>query len=344
MKRNLTLTLLCVLTLTLSAGNPFREVKKYDGKSPRMGRIVYSLPKAEVKIKVTATCTTNKPGPFAQYAERYLADEEAITRESKVWELKDIVVKSYYVADTSRTYIITYETQPINFVSGTSILKSVGNWDIESHNPPSSHNHKTPNLLDSVFHTELLGEETLTSTSIPKMAERAAKQIFQLREARTAILTCDVNHQPDGKATQEILDRINYEERELTALFLGKKITTNTTRCFDIDPTTNKENLIVARMSNIEGIVSADDMIGLPIYANITPSFQTAPTGNKKEKKAHKGYFYNVPGSVEVIIKLSETLITTKTLSIPQNGYATWLLPTTSNILFDKNGAILKLK
>ncbi len=339
MRKTLIFTLMALLSVSIYAGKKGREIKPYDGKTQRMGAMVYALPKTQVQIKITAICTVNKPGPFAQYAERYLADEKAIINASKSWTFDCAGVKEVFVPDSSRMYLISGETQQIEFFDGNMLVSSVGSWEKQC--PKTRHQKDNKEeTVDTLFHTELLGEEALTSTSIPKMAERAAKQIFQLREARMAILSCDVSHQPDGEATKVILERIDREERELTALFIGKKITTRETRCFTVDPSTETHNLIIARMSIIEGIVAADDMIGTPIYVNITPKILTSPTATKKDRKAHKGYFYNVPGSVEIFIRHSDKFSVTRTLDIPQNGYATWLAPSVSNIQFNRNGTI----
>lgn len=325
------------------AGKKTREIKQCNATTPRMGAMVYALPKSHVQIEIEATCTISKPGPFAQYAERYLADDKAITQESKIWRFENARATETFIPDSQRMYLISFESQPVEFIEGTMMISTVGTWDkkLRKVKFPGS---KADEVTDTVFHTELLGEEALTSTSIPKMAERAAKQIFQLREARTAIMTCDVNHQPDGVATKEILERIDREERELTALFLGKKIVTHTKRCFDIDPAAKKQNIIIARMSTLEGIVTADDMIGTPIYVNVTPAILTAPAETKKEQKAHKGYYYNVPGSAVFVIKHGDCFTVTNVLDIPQNGYATWLDPSVSNIQYNSNGTIHRMK
>lgn len=343
MKKTITFTLLALLTLQISAGKPSREVKPYVINSPRMGAMVYALPMTVVEVEINAACTVSKPGPFAQYAERYLADPNAITRESEVWKFESARIIDHPVPDSSRMFVVSGETGEVRFSDNDLLLKSVGCWPADEFKHKGHRHHDTSDV-DTIFHTELLGEECLTSTSIPKMAERAAKQIFQLREARLAILSCDVNHQPDGSATKEILERIDREERELTALFIGKKIVLHSSRCFPVDPSSKKVNLIIARMSTLEGISSADDMIGTPIYVNVIPSMTTAPAETKKDKSARKGYFYNVPGSVEITVRHGDKFSFSRSLKVSQNGYCTWLNPAVSNILFNCNGTIKSLK
>lgn len=346
MKRFLVFAMMALLPIAIFAGKKEREVKKYDKHSPRLGAMVYALPRTHVQIEIKATCTISKPGPFAQYAERFLASYDAIMKESRVWSFQSADIIEKFIVDTAKIYAVTGETEEVEFVDGEEFLKSVGSWEENGHKHAKGHPFKLTNTgtADTTFHIELLGEEALTSTSIPKMAERAAKQIFMLREARMSILSCDVSHQPDGKATKEILKRIDSEEKELTALFMGKKATISKSRRFTVNPSEIKSNLIIARISTIEGITSPEDMIGTPVYVNTNPKIVTAPEETKKARKAHKGYFYNVPGAVRIVIRHGENYTSTHILDIPQNGYATWLAPTVRNILFNSNGTIRKMK
>ena len=49
--------------------------------------ITYSLPKQEVHIRVTATCTQVKAGIFASYAEKYLGVKDAPMDDYVTWQI-----------------------------------------------------------------------------------------------------------------------------------------------------------------------------------------------------------------------------------------------------------------
>ena len=69
----LCLSSLSLFSLAQTSVTPFDASKDY------LNGITYSLPKTELNIVITARCTIEKPGPFYQYAERYLATKNIIT-------------------------------------------------------------------------------------------------------------------------------------------------------------------------------------------------------------------------------------------------------------------------
>lgn len=221
-----------------------------------------------IVMRLQVKCTISKPGMFAEYAERYLGVKDAITRPSTEFALNDIML-------------------------------------YEQGKEPEIKVEKSDTAIR--FNMNCLGEEALQATSIPKMAERVAKQIYQLREARTALITGDMAVLPDGEAMKTMLKRIDREERELVALFIGKQKSYTYYKDIVVTPDEDAAYKVIARFSRLNGIVDADDMIGEPIYMTLTGKRVKAPELTPKQLKKVYEWEY-VKGNVWLKVMFEEKI------------------------------------
>lgn len=332
------------------------SVNYFNANKDYLNGITYSLPKTELNIVITARCTIEKPGPFYQYAERYLATKEIITINNETWQVENIEIKSNAIADPNRTFQVAIDNRGIaNNISfyKNNIIAAINSE--YNHTEVTSNNETDVNSQSSYLNSELsfdysvLNEETLVSTSIPKMAEMIARQIFRIRENRTALLAADLDQLPDGEALKTMLDNLEKEENELLAFFVGKTKTYTITKQFCITPDDDLDHHVIARISTAEGLIEANNVIGEPIYLNVEGTYFNAPPTNPKEEKKPKGFYYNVPGSAIITVEAPE-LTTQNILPIAQFGYTTYLNASITNnkttkITFNPElGTILKIE
>jgi hypothetical protein len=343
----LCLSSLSLFSLAQTSVTPFDASKDY------LNGITYSLPKTELNIVITARCTIEKPGPFYQYAERYLATKNIITINNETWQIDNIEIKSNAIADPNRTFQVANDSRGVannitythdNIIAGINIESDMPNMSDKSENssfliPNSSLN----------FDYSALSEEALVSTSIPKMAEMVARQIYQIRESRTALLTADLDQLPDGDALKTMLAQLDLQETELLAFFVGKTQTYTITKEYRIAPDDDLKQYVIARISTAEGLIESSNVIGEPIYLSIKGTYYNAPLTDPKKEKAPKGFYFNVPGKAEIIVEAPEST-TQATLPIAQFGYITHLNAAITNnkttrITFNPElGTILKIE
>lgn len=328
----LSLISLSVISLAQTSVIPF------DATKDQLNGITYSLPKTELNIIITARHTIEKPGPFYQYAERYLATKEIITINNETWQIDNIEIKSNAIADPNRTFQVAIDNRGIannityahdNIIVGVNLLSDKS--DGSDNSDKSDKFNKTLS-----FDYSVLNEDALVSTSIPKMAEMVARQIYRIRESRTALLTADLEQLPDGEALKTMLTQLDHEEAELLAFFIGKSTTYTVTKEYRITPDDDLKNYVIARISSTEGLTDANNVIGEPIYLNVKGTYYNAPLSDPKQEKAPKGFYYNVPGKAEILIESPE-LTTQTTLPIAQFGYTTHL---NANITNNKTAKI----
>ena len=314
------------------------SVIPFDASKDQLNGITYSLPKTELNIVITARHTIEKPGPFYQYAERYLATKEIITINNETWQIDNIEIKTNAIADPNRTFQVAIDNRGIannitythdNIIVGVNLLSNKS--DRSDKSDKSDKFNKTLS-----FDYSVLNEDALVSTSIPKMAEMVARQIYRIRESRTALLTADLEQLPDGEALKTMLAQLDHEEAELLAFFIGKSTTYTVTKEYRITPDDDLKNYVIARISSTEGLTDASNVIGEPIYLNIKGTYYNAPLTDPKQEKAPKGFYYNVPGKAKILIESPE-LTTQTTLPIAQFGYTTHL---NANITNNKTAKI----
>ena len=310
-------------TLTVFAQT---SVTPFDASKDHLNGITYSLPKTELNIVITARCTIEKPGPFYQYAERYLATKDIITINNETWQIDNIEIKSRAIADPNRTFQVAIDNKGIannityahdNLIAGVNVLSD---WlDKSDESDKSDKSDKTIK-----FDYSVLNEDALVATSIPKMAEMVARQIYHIRESRTALLAADLDQLPDGEALKTMLAQLDKEETELVAFFIGKSTSYTVTKTYNISPEDDLKDHVIARISSAEGLIDANNVIGEPIYLNVEGTYINAPLTDPKKEKAPKGFYYNVPGKAKITVE-SHDFATQTTLPIAQFGYTTYL-------------------
>ena len=315
------------------------SVTPFDASKDYLNGITYSLPKTELNIVITAQCTIEKPGPFYQYAERYLATKDIITINNETWQIDNIEIKSSAIADPNRTFQVAIDNKGIannityandNIIAGVNVLSD---WLDKSDKSDKSDNSQfsifssktqRPSVLNSQFNYSVLNEDALVATSIPKMAEMVARQIYHIRESRTALLSADLDQIPDGEALKTMLAQFDKEEAELVAFFVGKSTSYTITKTYSISPEDDLKDHVIARISSAEGLIDASNVIGEPIYLNVEGTYINAPLTDPKKEKAPKGFYYNVPGKAKITVE-SHDFATQTTLPIAQFGYTTYL-------------------
>ena len=316
MKKLLFLFIFTILALTTKAQSTFSLT---EGQSA----MVYSLPKTEFCIEIETEKTTQKPGVYYRYSERYLATNKVITEEKTNFKLKSIKVKTRAIADSSRTYSFIPNQCLQTFhlsINSQGILCGV-NVNCEQEKPinsavvfPSKETTKTDQLLP-------LGEEYMLAGSEAKLAEGVAKQIYRIRERRLSLLSADVDKLPaDGDSFKTMMDGLNKLERDLTDLFAGKTTMETQSQTINIQPTKALNNKVLFRLSALKGLVAADDLSGVPFYINVLPANITVNPADPKARPEKTALFCVLPAATQLTIGDGINALYSNEFFVPQFG------------------------
>ena len=292
------LALTCSVAATLSAQNINRLEK---GQPAPDGVVVYSLPLTTVRLDVEAVCETYTPGPYCQWAKKYLGidvPQEASTS----YALSRIRMTPYLEADRSCSYVVNLdgmlgEASPASFFEFSSqglLLLSdenkgnVNSWRFPSMAPGSGTlaSEATANLTSTEttlyrsvrtegggYDRVAVRQSQVVEKSTEKKAQEAASMILSLRENRLNIITGNTDATFSGDALRAAVEEIGRLEEEYMRLFTGTVSSSVQAMSFDVVPASGpEEELTMAfRISDSHGLLPPDDITGRPVVMEIVP-------------------------------------------------------------------------
>ncbi|WP_308744410.1 DUF4831 family protein [uncultured Bacteroides sp.] len=302
--------------------------------------VVYSLPKTQIELEIKANKVTYTPGEFSKYADRYLRLNNVSAEPETYWELTSVKVKSVGVPNSEATYFVKLKDKtvaPLMELTENGIVKSIN----VPYSPNSSTKQSTPTtpaLQKKANPRDFLTEEILMASSTAKMAELVAKEIYNIRESKNALLRGQADNTPsDGAQLKIMLDNLNMQEDAMTKMFSG--IQDKEERTFTVRLTPDKEfnNEVAFRFSKKLGVVANNDLAGTPFYISLK-DLKTVkiPQEDGKKKKDLDGIAYNVPGQALVTLTDGKRKLYEDELPVTQFGIIEYLAP----VLFNKNSTI----
>jgi hypothetical protein len=330
--KNLILFISTMLVISLPLKSQF-NISLNKGESA----VVYSLPKTEFCVEIVTEKTTQRPGLFYRYSERYLATKKVITEEKTSFQLKSIKVTARPISDPNRTFPFSPDksVQHIRLtVNSQGILCGV-NVNCEPEKAVEQKAVLTPKEVSKPDVILPLGEDYMMVGSEAKLAEGVAKQIYRIRESRLSLLTADVDKMPaDGASFKSMLEGQDKMERELTEFFLGKTTTETQAQTIVVTPASAINNQVLFRLSAFKGIVAADDLSGVPYYINIVPENSAASQSDTKFKFDKSNLYTLLPVSTQFSINDGINTLYSQQFFVPQFGKP---LPLAENILKQSN-------
>jgi len=311
--------------------------------------VTYFLPKTVLAVHVNYGKTTQKAGPYAQYAEKYLGiKNQSLVPEDRVYyTLNSIRVENKGVVDKDASYLVEFKsktTSPFVYLTEDGLICTINaDYTPESDKPGKTATVAPASELSTTPSHSVFTEEYLQAGSIAKMAEVAAKQIFKLRDSRTNLLTGDVENAPrDGEGMKIVLSNLEAQEKALVELFTGTTSVESFDSDFEVEPHGDIDKNVVFRFSKYLGIVDKDDLSGSPVYINVkrleVPELEEI-TDPKRKAKEPQSIVYNIPGKATVEVLFGVNSMYKNTLSIVQFGTKQILAPS----LFDDKKAPVKI-
>ncbi|NDV81116.1 DUF4831 family protein [Bacteroides sp. 51] len=298
--------------------------------------VVYTLPKTEIKVDIKVTKVTYLPGEFSRYADRYLRLSDVSGEEEQYWELNGITASSVGVPDNENTYFVKMKDKtvaPLMELTEEGLIKSI-NVPISS-KPATKKEQVTPakKRLDP---KDFLTEEILMANSTAKMAELTAKEIYNIRESRNALVRGQADNMPkDGEQLKLMLSSLDEQESAMLELFTGIKNKEEKVFTITLVPNREWDNEVILRFSRKLGVLGANDLAGEPVYLTLK-NLRTVTIPEETKKKDVSGIAYNVPGRASVLILKDKNKMFEGELPVTQFGIVEYLAPA----LFNKNSTI----
>lgn len=237
---------------------------------------LYALPQTVILVEVKLKREINYPGPYKQFAGKFLGTEEVIKNKSVNWEIKSLDISSRQILDKKHYYILN-ESKKAKFsfenLEKKGLLYPINGFT----NPEEALNEKPDvseeylkelfpdffmkdNLVerektiyetvsnDSTSYTVLKKKKLYSSKTLEEKAEDAANLLVRLRKRRFKLLASieknSIGDQvrqyakqyPEGDALKQMLQELSELENEILASFKGKTVTEEFTYRYEYIP------------------------------------------------------------------------------------------------------------
>ena len=299
--------------------------------------VVYALPKTQIEIEIKANKVNYKPGEFSKYADRYLRLTNISAEPEEYWELSSVKVKPVGVPNSEATYFVKLKDKtvaPLMELTEDGLIKSINvpysgnNTTKAATNTPASQRKANPR--------DFLTEEILMASSTAKMAELVAKEIYNIRESKNALLRGQADNMPkDGAQLKLMLDHLDEQEQAMTEMFSGVLNKEEKIYTIRLTPGKDMNNEVAFRFSKKLGIVANNDLAGEPVYITLK-NLKTVKMPEDDGKKKVDGVAYNVPGRASIVLKQEKEILFEDEVPVTQFGTVEYLAPT----LFNKNSTV----
>lgn len=352
---------LFIVLLACSSEIVYSSVPKDDKKKNEEGTeqivepeftegIVYALPRTALIMNIEAKKKVFKPGPYYQYAKKYLGIDNARATEEVKWNISSIEIDQYPEADPNAIFkaMDEYASQlalssngviaGVNTKDNSKKIKIVGADFIEkSKNKPAEFTDLSSDEFYEILVDPETGIETIKAKSIEEKARETADYIIRLRKKRAfSILSPSDVIPEDGKGYEVFVKEAKRLDKEYMALFIGKESVSS--QCYQIiyiPETGNVKNEVIFRFSKENGMLPKSDISGKPIFLSLEKE-QNANSALKKLKDSENpnagksGIFYRMPVSASISISDGLETLYLGRACIPQFGE---IIPLPENFL-----------
>ena len=345
-----------VVFFSCKSSSETRVTKIENSGSISESGIIYALPRTNLKFTIEAIKTNIIPGPYHEYADKYLGIENVPKQEISIWQIIDISINTYNDIDPDQFYILEPSGKMnIDFnklVQNGNVLpvnKSIEkNFSNEFYGMNSS--EKEIQFTDLSV-SKYIGEEKVTYykrvqrdslfakvpvvktqsvyRSFEDKAEEAANFIFMIREKRFELITGMADFYPEGNSLEVALRELKRLEDDYLTLFIGKQYTSSYSANFEFIPSKTELNqpYILFRFSEDRGVLASNDLRGRPIIVELEKMGQTKNLNylisdqiNREGLDYTDKLFYRIPDLAHVKIFDGNTLLGTRKVYIQQFG------------------------
>ncbi|MCD4711200.1 MAG: DUF4831 family protein [Bacteroidales bacterium] len=317
-------------------------------------KYLYALPQTVLKVEVTLREERSVPGPYWEYAEKYLGLKEVVKKKSSRWSIWDVAIGQHQELDPLHFYslnvmdgefdgssLVPYLEQGIVLRGTESIHESVKGNGLQSTSRDNFIRYVDMGVSNNFEErTETMYKTIVTDTAFVEVpvqrtvveqkssstkAKEAADFLLELRTRRFEMLTGEYEVYPDGEAMGASIQKLDQMEASYLSLFTGKTITRVMKRTWFIvpEPGTEQSTYPLDIFSNILGFVPAELMEGQPLEVVIRPMGKTIRVGGyfSATSVPVNALLYRLPDLAELKVMLGEEALSTHRISIYQSGY-----------------------
>ncbi len=286
--------------------------------------VTYFLPKTVFRLHVLVEKRTFQPGPYANYASRYLHLEGIRQDAEQDCQVVGMDMTQIGVRDTSKCYSLRLKggkneaAEVVLSEDGVLLAFNDQPMKTQAHRPFQPVGRQT-----AVNPKQYLSSEVQMASSKAKQAQLVARQIADLQERRQQLLMGEADEMPqDDRQLQTILREIDRSQQALLSLFTGRETCDTTEHTLELVPHKEVKREVVFRISRQQGLVDKDDLSGVPYYLTVEDLYKTDTAKYPlAENKKNEGLYVNVPGRIRLSFFRDDEPLATFEKSAAQFGF-----------------------
>ncbi len=360
MKRIILLLIYCFI---LSCSTPEKIVVTniHDLAAHKPNSYIYSIPRTRIAITISAIRYVIFPGPYNEFADKYLGIEGVPSLSKSEWEIHAVTITpviesdpEYYfsIQTNNPTYILDrlLELSAVGLILKPDSFISFLDFSSSFDDIPEPI-HFTDLSVKRNYKEELPDRESRrTGTSVPidmpvikqkekvkskeEKAREAADFIIKIRKRRFKLLAGQYDVFPEGQALETSIRELNALEKEYLSLFIGKTYSDTIKRTYFYAPQSGQdlERNVFCRFSDETGFYEATSASGRPLVLELKNLQFT--DGLKQLQLPYGGtsyeniILYRIPDNASVkIFYGSNTILEAETKIYQYGSFVPYYLP-----------------
>lgn len=265
------------------------------------GAVAVADPSTTIVVDLVIECEQTIVGPYARYAQKYL-DVRGSLVEKTTFTIKD-----------ARLSVLQCDgvlaPAPEQAASTT----------VQSH------------LGDIAEFAKVLPDRMSTSPlTIEDAAAQAAQSIFTIRKKRMDLITGDAGENVFGAGLKDALEALDAREQAYLELFLGKKVTTTTTKRIVVPLNGTESSYTIAKLSSSKGLLAESAEEGDAVKLVINPSGR-APKLNgiaEVDSRDKTALMVRLADNATCSISVGDAVVGTTTLPVFEFGRTAYIANT----------------
>jgi len=345
-------------TLFLAACGPSAEMFKVQstpyGEEPEKAErsYPYVLPQTVLKVEVALQELISIPGPYWEYAEKYLGLTDVVKKKESHWQVYDVEVSAHQEMDPRQFYSLNVLSGPFHrsllqpfleqgmlmeghegvhaYLKGEQ-LQSIHRQDFiryEEARISDNFEERTETMYKTIVTDTSFVEVPVQRTvveqkSISTKAREAANFLLELRTRRFETLTGEYEVFPDGEAMGASIRKLDQMESAYLSLFRGKTVSRIITYSWFLVPEQGSDPSIypLAVFAPQLGFVPAELGYGEALEVHMHPLGHTHKASAYVPYQAPENTIhYRVPDVAELKIMMGDQELATHRISIFQSG------------------------
>ncbi|MCP4311834.1 MAG: DUF4831 family protein [Bacteroidetes bacterium] len=318
-------------------------------------QLLYALPQTVFKVELTYQEMKHIPGPFMEYAEKYLSIREVIRQNFSRWQILDVKITAHTELDPEMLFHLNVVEGEFNpallepFIEKGSIMDGSGlvleelksplletgvirdyvtylDLGIESNFEQRTETMYKTIVTDTSF-VEVPVNRTITEQKSPvRKAQEAADFLLELRTRRFELLTGEYESFPQGEAMQAALEKLDEMESSYLSLFTGKTFGKTQVMEWFIIPESgsSSSNYSLGIFSELLGFVPEEIKEGSPLKIVMEPVGKTTSLNayytNTAVGEKSNVLYYRIPDVVNMKLMLGNAELASQRISVYQSG------------------------